>query len=371
MRTVLFSLVLATVASFAADAHAQDFEAAGKHFSAAQEAFGARKFKTAASEFEAAYAISKDPVLLFNIGESYEKAGDGVKAIASYRQYLKDQPQAADKPDVQKRIRAIEAKHMRLVDQSAPDDKPAAATPATTSAPVIAATPAAPATPSPAAPQVTPAAPATAAGTAPASETPPGSVAPKPARMTPPSAIPESTTPATSALPPSTVAPATTPTPERASEHAPEPAKTAEPAPVPPPAPGLIDEGPPSHLRVAAWIGVASTLALLTAGAVFGLAAQSRADEITRQLSYVSTSGQPNQFTAATNSTLNQLKSDGNLYNGLGIAFFSASAASAVATVVLFVVDAKRPPAKEKAHALRFAPAVGANSAGLSLQGSF
>ena len=117
---------------------------------------------------------------------------------------------------------------------------------------------------------------------------------------------------------------------------------------------------------------MASTLALLTAGAVFGLAAQSRGDEITRQLSYVSTSGQPNQFTSATASTLNQLKSDGNLYNGLGIAFFSASAASAVATVVLFVVEAKRPAeTKPATHALRFAPAVGPNSAGLSLQGSF
>ena len=360
MRTVLFSLVLATVTAFAAVAHAQDFEAAGKHFSAAQEAFGARKFKTAAGEFEAAYAISKDPVLLFNIGESYEKGGDGHKAVASYKQYLKDQPQAADKPEVQKRIRAIEAKHLRLVDQSAPDDKPAAAA---TTAPSAAATPSAPATPSPAAP-------ATPSPTAPTTSETTGSAAPTPTPAPPPSSVPESTEPNTSALPPSTMAPPTTPTPERAA-HPSEPEKSIEPGPPPTTVPGLIDEGPPTRLRVAAWIGVASTLALLTAGAVFGLAAQSRADEITRQLSFVSTSGQPNQFTSATNSTLNQLKSDGNLYNGLGIAFFSASAASAVATVVLFVVDAKRPPEKKSATALRFAPAVGPNSAGLSLQGSF
>jgi tetratricopeptide (TPR) repeat protein len=367
MRTVLFSLVLATVAGLASVAHAQDFEAAGKHFSAAQEAFGAHKFKTAAGEFEAAYAISKDPVLLFNIGESYEKAGDGHKAVASYKQYLKDQPAAADKSEVQKRIRSIEAKHLRLVDQSAPDDRPAAAT---TTAPIAAATPAAPATPSPAAPQAAPA-----AAAPPASESPPASsAAPAQSAQGAPGTLPESTAPNTSALPPSTVAPATTPTPERAAEPTVESTQgTKEPAPAPPPALGLIDEGPPSRLRVAAWIGVASTLALLTAGAVFGLAAQSRADEITRQLSFVSTSGQPNQFTASTASTLNQLKSDGHLYNGLGIGFFTASAASAVATVVLFVVDAKRPkPAKDAAsHALRFTPVAGRNAAGLSLQGSF
>ena len=49
---------------------AQDFDAAGKHFSAAQEAFGAKHFKTAAAEFEAAYGITKDPVLLYNVAES-------------------------------------------------------------------------------------------------------------------------------------------------------------------------------------------------------------------------------------------------------------------------------------------------------------
>src|SRR6201996_9770309 len=145
MRTVLFSAVVATVACLATVVHAQDFEAAGKHFSAAQEAFGARRFKTAAVEFEAAYAISKDPVLLYNIGESYEKAGDGHKAVVSYKQYLKDQAQASDKAEVGRRIHAIEAKHYRLVDQSVPDDKPATA--ATTTAPIVP-TPAPPTTPS-------------------------------------------------------------------------------------------------------------------------------------------------------------------------------------------------------------------------------
>jgi hypothetical protein len=123
-------------------------------------------------------------------------------------------------------------------------------------------------------------------------------------------------------------------------------------------------------MRVAAWIGVAATLALLTAGAIFALAAQSRGDEITRNLSYVNQSGQPNTFDTATHDTLTQLKNDGHLYDGLGIGFFSASAASAIATVVLFVVDAKRPkPAKS--HALRFAPTVSAHTAGLAVGGQF
>ena len=105
---------MAAVLALAAPARAQDFEAAGKHFSAAQEAFGAKHFKTAAAEFEAAYAITKDPVLLYNVGESYEKAGDGHKAVASYKQYLKEQPAAQDKAEVQSRIKSIEGKGYKM-----------------------------------------------------------------------------------------------------------------------------------------------------------------------------------------------------------------------------------------------------------------
>src|SRR5437763_9896331 len=116
--------IVALTVGMSAPAMAQDFEAAGKHFSAAQEAFGATPFKTAAVEFEAAYGITKDPVLLYNVAESYEKAGDGKKAVASYKAYLREQPQAADKAEVQKRIKAIDAKGGKLANQSAPGDNP-------------------------------------------------------------------------------------------------------------------------------------------------------------------------------------------------------------------------------------------------------
>jgi hypothetical protein len=371
MRSLILSLT--AVCCLASVAWAQDFEAAGKHFAAAQDAFGARRYKTAAAEFEAAYGITKDPVLLYNIAESWEKAGDGRQAVGNYRQYLRLQPNAQDKAEVLKRVRAIEAKHYRLVDQSSPEDKPppsadTAAPPATTTT--------APATGT-AAPATGTTAPATGT-TAPAKgNTPPtGAAAPPTGNTAPPppgnaTGTPESTAPATGALSPPTSPPSppSAATPEAAQPGAP-PSPAVAPAPVEaPPPPGLLDEGPASKLRVGAWIGVASTLALLTAGAIFGLAAQSRGDEITRNLSYVSMTGQPNKFDAATGDTLSQLKSDGQLYNGLAIGFFSASAASAVATVVLFVVDAKRP--KPPKHALGLQPLVGRNAAGLGLGGRF
>ncbi len=355
--------VVAVTLGLTATVWAQDFEAAGRHFSAAQEAFGAKHFKTAASEFEAAYSITKDPVLLYNVGESWEKAGDGHQAVANYKAYLKAQPTAQDRAEVQKRIRAIEQKGYKLVDQSAPGDTPPTA--ATNTAPATPPPPTtAPATP----PPTTPAAPPPlkepgAMTTTPSTPTP----APSPP-ATPPPPAPQSTAPTTSETTPMTAPPATTPAPESATSTPPAPAPATVPQSTMPP-PGLLDEGPTTKLRVAAWIGVAATLAVLTAGAIFGLSAESRADEINRRLSFVDTNNQPHKFDQSAQSDLQGLTDDGNLYNGLAIGFYSVAAVSAVATVTMFVVDAKRgKPAK---HAWRVAPVVGKNVGGFALGGSF
>jgi hypothetical protein len=336
MRSLIMTIVVGL--GMTSVARAQDFEAAGKHFSAAQEAFGAKHYRTAAAEFEAAYGITKDPVLLYNIAESYEKAGDGHKAAASYKAYLKDQPAAADKAEVQKRIHAIETKKFKLVDQSAPGDNP----PPTTTTPALPPPPPLPPSPVAQPPNNTP---------GPLREPPP-SEKPMPLPESPPPPVSEKPMP----LP----------------ESPPPPAAITPPAPAPvseAPPPGLLDEGPTSKMRVAAWIGVAATLAVLTAGAIFGLAAESRSDEINRRLSFVGTDGQPHKFDVSASNDLKSLHDDGVTYNGLAIAFYSIAAASTIVTVTLFVVDAKRPhPAK---HAWRIAPVVGKNVGGLVLGGTF
>ena len=352
--TRLACIVAATLA-LTATARAQDFEAAGKHFSAAQEAFGAKHFKTAAAEFEAAYGITKDPVLLYNVAESYEKGGEGHKAVANYKAYLKEQPAAQDKAEVQRRIKAIEGKNYKIASQSAPGDNPPTATTAPTAPP-----PTTPATPPPTTPAPT---------TAPAT--------PPPTAITPPPVTAPSTAPTTTEPAPTTTLPASpngtmqmTPEP---TPSTPPPAATApEPAAVPQatPPPGLIDEGPTTKLRVAAWIGVAATLAVLTAGAIFGLSAESRADEINRRLTFVDTNGQPHKFDQSTQSDLQSLNSDGHLYNNLAISFYTIAAVSAVATVTLFIVDAKRGK-PEKKQAWHLAPVAGKDAGGLVLGGSF
>jgi len=88
---------------------AQDFAAAGQHFAVAQDAFQAGQYKRAAEEYQAAYDITRDGGLLFNIGESWQRAGDAQKALAAYRAYIKDQPEGADRPEAEKRVQALEA----------------------------------------------------------------------------------------------------------------------------------------------------------------------------------------------------------------------------------------------------------------------
>ncbi len=90
----ILGFLLGALLLLPATASAQDFEAAAKHFGAAQDAFAKQHFHAAAAEFQLAYDITKDPVLLFNIGEAWQKAGEGRKAVASYKAYLKAQPGA-------------------------------------------------------------------------------------------------------------------------------------------------------------------------------------------------------------------------------------------------------------------------------------
>jgi len=311
-------------------AETPDLDAAGKHFTVAQDCFAKKLYKSAATEFEAAYGISKDPLLLYNIGEAWQKSGDGKKAVASYKAYLKAQPQAQDKADVNLRIKTITAKKFKLEAQSAPGDDPAKVIPE-----------------------------AQAAMAKPV-EPPPVE---KPALM----GLPEE--PAkVEALPPPKLDEKIVDKPK-----APEPAVVAEKRREEKAEKTVLDDAPASKLKVAAWIGVAATVAVLTTGAILGLAAQSRADEISRRFNFADSNGQPRAFDASQQTEYRNLKNEGNLYNGLAIGFFAASGALAVATAVMFGMDYKQQKEKEgkKASAFRLAPQFGPQGAGLSAAGSF
>lgn len=192
-----------------------------------------------------------------------------------------------------------------------------------------------------------------AAGVARADEPPP---TPAPAAAATPAAAPAAT--------PAEAAPAATaPTEPAKPAEASKPAEPAKPA-------GLIDDGPVSKMRLGAWVGVALTVAVLTAGSIFGLAAQSRADEVSRRLVFVDENGFPRKYDESAQKDDNNLRKEGKLYNGLAIGFYSAAGALAVVTTVLFAVDASR---KAKSKRARVVPSVllTQGGAGLSVGGSF
>lgn len=236
-------------------AGAQDFAAAGQRFATAQEAFAKGEYARAAREFQAAYDITQDASLLANIGESWQRAGDNGRALTAYRAYLKAQPDASDRAEIEKRIKALED-----------------------------------------------------AGSA---------------GQGPPTPTAKGTTGETGVIggAPATGLVTTT---------------------------GGATPGAPTVLRTVAWGGVALTVAVLTAGAVLGLGAQNRADELVRRTSAF-VGGKPPIYTASERDAYESLKSEGSAYNTAAIACFAVSGAAALTSAALFIADwrkgrAAKPP---------------------------
>ncbi|MSP59931.1 MAG: hypothetical protein EXR72_06250 [Myxococcales bacterium] len=326
LRATIFGVVLATGIGLAAPALAQDYEAAGRHFTAGQEAFSRGQYNRAADEFEAAYQITKDPVLLYNIGEANERGGNGRAAVRSYRGYLTDAPQAADRVDVERKIAGLEDKYGLRPPPPVP---------------LIAPPPRAPAPPLVVAPVAPPPVPA------PVSPVPPAPPAPP---VPPVSIIP----------PPAPVL--VHPQPEK---PIPTPAVDEE---MPRVAPGgLLDDDKPSRTKTIAWIGVASAVALLTAGGILGLAAQSRSDEITRRELVVGPDGQPPKFDKATEDQFKELRSDGQTFDTVAIAMMTAAGVVAVTSGVLFYVDHRGRRKAAEGKRAYVAPSIGPRHAAIAL----
>lgn len=66
----------------------QELDRARAHFKAAEAAKARRDYKTAATEYLAAYELFEDPEFFFDIGEVYRLAGDEPSALTYYQKYL-------------------------------------------------------------------------------------------------------------------------------------------------------------------------------------------------------------------------------------------------------------------------------------------
>jgi tetratricopeptide (TPR) repeat protein len=162
-RGFLACLLLLVTAS----AWAQDMDRARRRFEAGSQAFDKRDYAKAELEFRAAYAITKDAVLWYNIGQSQQGRGHLEAAIKSYRAYLAGVPNAEDRAEVEGIIRSIQKRLAPKAEPPRPPVTPLPVTPPPVAPPPVAPPPVTtpPVTAAPTSPVETPtSAPATGEG---------------------------------------------------------------------------------------------------------------------------------------------------------------------------------------------------------------
>jgi tetratricopeptide (TPR) repeat protein len=114
-RRLYLALFAALTLSGAAPAFAESpIEA---HFKRGERFFESGRFQNAAKEFQAAYDLEPNPLLLLNIGHCFRKAGDTDMAIHLYRRFLENAPTklARERELAEQRIAELEAGRARAV----------------------------------------------------------------------------------------------------------------------------------------------------------------------------------------------------------------------------------------------------------------
>ena len=104
---------LIVLSALGANAHAVDDSKeekalAREHFERGRTLYDLGRFDGAAKEFESAYEIRRDPAFLFNIAQSYRFAGKYQQALMAYRSFLRNLPEGASRPNVEKAIAELE-----------------------------------------------------------------------------------------------------------------------------------------------------------------------------------------------------------------------------------------------------------------------
>jgi len=94
---------------------------AREHYDKAVSHFNANEYSAAAEEFLAVYKAVPQAALLYNAAQAYRLGGDGAKALDEYRAFLKAQPDAKQKADVEKRIKELEGKTPVVAVKVVPD----------------------------------------------------------------------------------------------------------------------------------------------------------------------------------------------------------------------------------------------------------
>ena len=108
------------------------------HYDKAVSHFNANEYVAAGDEFLLVHKAVPQPALLYNAAQAYRLGGDGPKALENYRAFLKEAPDAKQRPDVERRIAELEHKVVAVknvpdmaVPAPTPSGSPSGGTPST------------------------------------------------------------------------------------------------------------------------------------------------------------------------------------------------------------------------------------------------
>jgi hypothetical protein len=148
-RAIIAGLVLGATFAAAAPARAAD-EVAAAHYKKGRSLYNVSEYKGALEEFKAAYVVHEDPALLYNIAQCHRMLGNHREAITFYKRFLKEEPGAKNRKEIERLIGELEAKAGEAPPPAQEAAAPPSAAPPAASAPeptpvAVAAAPTAPA----------------------------------------------------------------------------------------------------------------------------------------------------------------------------------------------------------------------------------
>lgn len=126
----MVALLLCALAASPARAQteAEKKQRAKEHYEIATRFYDVGKYGEAIREYEAAYLLTGDAALLFNIGQAYRLWDHPDDALRVYKNYLRQRPDAVNRADVEKKIadleRLVETRHRSAMPPGAPDTPP-------------------------------------------------------------------------------------------------------------------------------------------------------------------------------------------------------------------------------------------------------
>ncbi len=284
-----------------------DYKAAKEHFRKAEQASQAENWDEAVREFLIAYEITQDPVVFFKLATAYQSAGKCSEAVEYFKRYNEEaNPSMEYRADALKRITDCNIK--------------LAGEPAT----------------GPGEPATGPGEPATGPGE------------PTTGLGEPATGLGESSPDEDDTKSPMD------PLDEEEKEELVESTYDDQPT--------FIDEEI-TWQKTAGWTSVGVSAAFLTAGAVLGLSAKSREEDLDNLLTFRDGADRPTSFNDTVSKRYNDLEDEGKTLNTMSMVAFGLAGASAATAIAFFLLDDS--PSESSEGMSHLTPTIGEDSVGV------